>query len=130
MGQLAKEVGPAAAADELQVPVACGAEELERGGQGVGGVAHGPEVLVEGLDDGVNLGEGLAEAEAVDELAVGEVRDDLAGAPLSEGDGGGDLLRGEPAAGLVDETGRGGEDSAGVLVGEEAGVGVEGHDER
>ena len=130
VGQLAEEVGRAAGADELEVPLAGGAEELERGGQGVGCVTRGPGVLVKGLDDGVDRGEGLAEADAVVKLAVSEMGDDLAGAPLAGGDGRGDLLRGEPADGLVDEAGRGGEDGAGVLLGEEAGVGIEGHDER
>ena len=55
----------------------------------VGCVAFGPGVLVEGLDDGVGLaergGEGLAEAEGEDDLAVGEVGDDLADAPLARG---------------------------------------------
>lgn len=129
VGHLAEEVGLAAATDEFEVPLAGGAEELERGGQAVDGIACSPGVLVEGLDNGIDLGEGQAEAEAVDEFAVGEVGDDLAGAPLTGGDGRGDLLRGELAYGLVDEAGRGGEDGAGVLIGEEAGIGIEGHDD-
>ena len=132
MGQLAEEVGLAGASDKLEVPFARGAEELERGGQGVGTVARGPGVLVEGPDDGVDLGQGLAKAHAVVELAVGEVGDDLAGAPFGfsiyrRGDGCGDLLRGELADGLMDEARRGGEDGAGVLAGEEACIWVEGH---
>lgn len=127
VGQLAGEIGLAAVADEFEVPLARGAEELERGGQAIGGVARGPGVLVEGLDDGVDLGEGLAEAKAVDEFAVGEVGDDLAGAPLTGGDGCGDLLWRELANGLVDEARSGGEHGPGILVGEKACIGVESH---
>ena len=126
VGQRAVEVGLAAVADEFEVPLARGAEELERGGQAIG-VARGPGVLVEGLDDGVDLGESLAKAKAVDELAVGEVGDDLAGAPLAGGDGCGDLLWRELANGLVDEAGSGGEHGPGILVGEKACIGVESH---
>ena len=60
-----------------EVPVAGGLEEGEGGLELVGAVALGPGFLVEGLDDGVGLaergGEGLAEAEGEDDLAVGEV---------------------------------------------------------
>ncbi len=69
--------------EEAQVPGAGGLEEGEGGVEVVGGVALGPAILVEGLDDGVLLAEGLAEAEAEDDLAVGEVADDLADAPLA-----------------------------------------------
>ena len=127
VGHLAEKVGLAAAADEPEIPLAGGAEELKRRGQGVDGVTRGPGVLVEGLNDGVGLGQGLSQAEAVDELAVGEVGDDLARAPLAGSNGRGDLLRGEAADRLVDEARRGGEDGAGVLIAEKAGVGVEGH---
>ena len=75
--------------EEEQVPVAGGLEEGQGGFELVGCVAFGPGVLVEGLDDGVGLvergGEGLAQAEGEDDLAVGEVGDDLADAPLARG---------------------------------------------
>jgi len=112
------ELGLAEAADELEVPSAVRAEEFERRRHVVGGVVLGPGGLVEGLKDrGLvgGCGECLAEAEAEGEFAVGEVRDDLAWAPLAGGDGGFDLLRREGADGLVDEAGGGGEDGAGVL---------------
>lgn len=71
--------------EEFQVPVAGSGEERERRGEVVGGVTPGPVLLVEGLNDGVLFAEGLAETEAEDELAVGEVGDDLADAPFTEG---------------------------------------------
>ena len=53
--------------EEQQVPVARGLEEGEGRLEMIGGVAFGPGVLVEGLDDGVGLvergGEGLTESE-------------------------------------------------------------------
>jgi hypothetical protein len=128
-------VGGAAAAvllrdggEEEQVPVASGLEESERGFEVVGCVTFGPGVLVEGLDDGVGLGEsggeGLAEAEGEDDLAVGEVGDDVADAPLAGGGGSVDLSSCEAGGEGLETLGGGGEDGDGVLTVQVAGVRV------
>jgi len=121
------EVGLAEGADKLEVPDTGGAEELERGRQVVGGVVLRPGGLVEGLEErgfAGGCGEGLAEPEAEGELTVGEVGEDLAWAPLARRDGSFDLLRGEGADGLVDQSGCRGEDGAGVVGAELDGVWV------
>ena len=69
--------------EEAQVPDACGPVEGQGGVEAVGGVALGPALLVEGLDDGVLFAEGLAETEAEDDLTVGQVGGDLADAPFA-----------------------------------------------
>ncbi len=122
------EVGLAESADELEVPAPGGAEEFERGGGVVCGVALRPSVLIEGLQECWRAGrcrKGLAESEAVHELAVGEVRDDLARAPLAGSDGCLDLLRSERAERLVEEPWCGGEDGACILRAEICGVGID-----
>jgi hypothetical protein len=99
-------VGGAAAAvvvrdggEEEEVPVAGGLKESHRGFELIGAVTCGPDVLIEGLDDVVGLaerrGEGLAEAERKDDLAVGEVGGDLADAPFAGGGVSVDLGGGE-----------------------------------
>ena len=84
--------------------------------------------LVEGLDDGVGLagrgGEGLAEAEGEDDFAVGEVRGDLADAPLAGGRMGGDLGAGEAGGEGVETLGRCGQNGDRILAVKIAGVGV------
>ena len=114
--------------EEEQVPVAGGLEESEAGLEVVGGVAFAPCFLVEGLDDGVRLvecwGEGLAQSEAEYDLAVGQVSDDFADAPLA-GSGGIVDLRAAEAGGEGSEAlGGGGQDGDGILTIKEAGVGV------
>ena len=69
--------------EETEVPVAGGLVKGQGGVEAVGGVALGPVILVEGLDDGVLFAEGLAESEAENGLAVGEVSEDLADAPFA-----------------------------------------------
>ena len=108
--------------EEEQVPVAGGGEEGQCGFRSVGGVAFGPGVLVEGLDDGVLLGEGLAEAEGEDELTVGEVGDDLADAPFAGGRGRVELRAGEAGGEGVEALCGGGKDGDGVLAVQAAGV--------
>ena len=67
-------VGSAAAAvvvgdgvEVEKIPVASGLKESKGGGERVGRIAHGPGVLIEGLDDSVGLvergGQSLAEPE-------------------------------------------------------------------
>jgi hypothetical protein len=68
--------------EETQVPVAGGLVEGQGGVEVVGGVAIGPALLIEGLDDGVLFAEGLSEAEAKNSLAVREVSYDFADAPF------------------------------------------------
>jgi hypothetical protein len=114
--------------EEEQVPVAGGLEESECGLEVVGCVTFGPGVLVEGLDDGVGLGEGgresLAEAEGEDNLAVGEMGDDVADAPLAGCGGSVDLSAGEAGGEGLETLGSRGEDGDGVLTVQVAGVGV------
>jgi hypothetical protein len=114
--------------EEEQVPVAGGLEEGQCGFEVVGSVALGPVVLVEGLDDGVGLiergGEGLAEAEGEDDLAVGEVGGDVGDAPLAGGGRGVDLGFGEVGGEGAEMPGGGGEDGDGVLTVQVAGVRV------
>ena len=73
--------------EKEEIPVTHGLEERESRLDGVDGVAVGPGLLIEGLDDVVGLvgwgGEGLAEAEAEDGFGVGEVGDDVGDAPLA-----------------------------------------------
>src|SRR5580704_12088630 len=120
-------VGGAAAAvvlrdgvEEEQVPVAGGLKESERGLEVVGGVAFGPGVLVEGLDDGVGLGkggsEGLSQTEGEDDFAIGEVGHDVADAPLARGGGSVDLGAGEACGKGLETCGGGGEDGDGLLT--------------
>jgi hypothetical protein len=71
--------------DEAQVPAADGGEGDDGVGRGDGGVVGGPLVLVEGLDDVMIFGEGLAEAEGEDGFAVGEVTEDVAWGPFAGG---------------------------------------------
>jgi len=70
--------------EEAEVPVAGGLEECKGGVEVVGGVALGPALLIEGLDDGVVFGEGLAETEAEDQFAVGQVSEDFADTPFAK----------------------------------------------
>jgi hypothetical protein len=70
--RLVEEVG-GDGREQGQVPAADGGEDVECGLGVEGGVAVRPAVLVEGLDDVVRLGEGLAEAEGEDDFGVGEV---------------------------------------------------------
>ena len=114
--------------EEEEVPIAGGSEEGQGRLELVDCVALCPGVLVEGLNDGVRLtergSEGLAQAEGEDDLAVGEVGDDLANAPLARGGRGVDLLGGEVGGEVVDAIGRGFEDRDGILTVKVAGVGV------
>lgn len=113
---------------EEEVPVADGVEESERGFELVDGVALGPGVLVEGLDDVVGLvgsgGEGLAETEGEDHLCVGEVGDDVADAPFAGGGWSVDLRAGEMSREGVEALGGAGEDRDGVVAVEVLCVGV------
>jgi hypothetical protein len=113
---------------EEQIPVAGGVEEGHCGFEVVGLVARGPSVLIEGLDDGVGLveggGEGLAETEGKDDLAVGEVGGDLADAPLAGGGVGVDLGFGEAGGEGAEMPGGGGEDGEGIAASKVTGVRV------
>jgi hypothetical protein len=114
--------------EEEQVPVAGCLEEGETGFKVVGGVAFAPGFLVEGLDDGVGLVElgceGLAEAEAEDDLAVSQVGDDFADAPLARGRGSIDLGSGQAGSEGLETLGGGGQDGDRVLSVKVLGVGV------
>jgi hypothetical protein len=121
-------VGLVDGGEEFQIPVARGGEECECGGEVVGGVALGPHLLVEGLDDGVLFAEGLAEAEAEDEFAVGEVGDDLADAPLAGGGRRVGLGGGEGLGDSAEMVSGRGDDGNGVSTFEEFSVRVEVHE--
>jgi hypothetical protein len=70
-------------ADQDQVPLAHGGE----GSDGLlgrdAGVGDGPLFLVKRLEDVVVFGEGLAEAKAEGDFAVGEMAEDFGGGPLA-----------------------------------------------
>jgi hypothetical protein len=108
------------------IPGAGGFEEGECGLELIGGVAFGPDFLVEGLDDGVGLaergGEGLAEAEGEDHLAVSEVGDDFSNAPFAGRRAGVDLGRREAGGEGVDPLGGCVEDRDWVSAAEVDGV--------
>ena len=114
--------------EEEQIPVAGGLEKGQCGLEMVGCVTLSPGILVEGLDDGVGLverrSEGLAEAEAEDDLAVCQVRGDFADAPLTRGGGSIDLRTGEAGGEGLEALGGGGKDGDRVLTVQVAGVGV------
>ena len=114
--------------EEQKVPVAHGLEERECRLDGVDGVAVGPGLLVEGLDDVVGLvgwgGEGLAEAKAEDGFGVGEVGDDVRDAPFAGGGWGVQLRVGEAGGESVEASGGAGQDGEWVLIVEVFGVWV------
>lgn len=119
--------------EQGEVPLPAGAEECEGGRDFAGLVAGGPGFLVERLQErrwgSGGVGENLAEAPGKGQLAIGQVGEDLAGAPLSfavdgGGEGGFELLGGEGAGGFVEEAWSGGEDFVEAAVGEVVGVGV------
>jgi hypothetical protein len=114
--------------EEEEVPVAHGVEERERGLDRVDGVAVGPGLLIEGLDDVVGLvgwsGEGLAEAKAEDGFSVGEVGDDVRDAPFAGRGWGVQLRVGEAGGESVEASGGAGEDGEGILIVEIFGVWV------
>src|ERR1700743_1041186 len=114
--------------EEEKVPVAHGLEECECRLDGIDGVAVGPGLLVEGLDDVVGVvgwgGEGLAEAEAEDGFGVGEVGDDVRDAPLPGGGWGVEVRVGEAGGERVESPGGAGEDREWISVVEVFGVWV------
>ncbi len=120
-------------AEEEEVPVAGGLEEGQRGLEVIGGVAFGPGVLIEGLDDGVGLGQGgrqgLAETEGENNFAVGQVGGDLADAPLAWVGSQVDLIFGESCRQGADTAGCCGYDRDRILAVEIACVWIQLHDE-
>jgi len=70
-------------ADEDEVPFAHGGEGGERLLRGDARIVGGPFFLIEGLEDVVLLGEGLAETEAEGYFAVGEMAEDFGGGPFA-----------------------------------------------
>jgi len=126
-------VGGAAAAvvvrDGIEVekiPVPGSVKESNCRGELVGRIADGPGVLIKGLDDGVGLvergGEGLAEAEGKDNLAVGQMGCDIRNAPFAGGGRGIDLPGGQAGREGADALCCGGQDGNGILAVEELGV--------
>lgn len=129
VGGLALTVGFGGGGDEFEVPVAGGVKEHHGRGEVVGCVTVGPDALVKWLDLGLIFAEGLAEAEAEDDLAVGEVRDDLSDAPLS---GRGRVLKlcfGERGEELMQGAGGGIQNWQGLSAIEEFSVRIEFHEE-
>ena len=113
---------------EREVPGAQSGEGGERLLRGDVGVGRGPAVLVEGLQDVVVFGEGLAQAKGEGDFAVGEMTEDLCRRPFAGSRSAVDALR---AYGIGEGLKRGGgcgedlrnpgEGSSGV---EESGVGI------
>lgn len=120
-------VGLGHCGEEPEVPVTDGGEGGKAGGDVVGGVALAPDALVEGLDDGMVSGEGLTEAEGKDQLAVGQVGDDLANGPLARCGSVIDLGGGEWSDEAANAIGSGRDDGDRVLVAEIGGVGIQFH---
>ena len=77
-----------------------GEAEPERRGDAVG--EFGPELFFVGLDRGIVLGEGEAEAAVGIDVAVGDVVDELANGPAAVAIGRGELLVGEAAERLAE----------------------------
>jgi hypothetical protein len=126
MGDGLVGVGGQGGLDEDQVPAA---EHGERGERFVGidgGIAGGPLVLVEGLDDVVVLSEGLAQAEGEDGFAVGEMAENVAGTPFTGRTRGGDFGGANGLGEGFEARGRGGQDGEGVLAIQEFGIGIGG----
>ena len=69
-------------AEKGQIPCPDHREGAERGVGVEDWVVDGPSILIEGLNDVVRLGQGLAEADGEDDFGVGEMADDFAGVPL------------------------------------------------
>ncbi len=113
--------------EQQEVPGAGGFEEVERGVDVEVCVALRPFFLVEGLDHRMVFGEGLAEAEAEDDLAIGEVGNDLAGGPLCAGLAEFNLLVGDALEQGVQFGGGLGDDFEGIAVAQEVCVGVQVH---
>lgn len=107
--------------------MAGGGEEREGGRKIVGGVAFAPDALIEGLDDGVRLAEGLAKAEREDEFAVGEVGNDLADAPLARSRNAIGPGFGQGLGEGFETAGGAGDDGDGVMTSEKICVWVEFH---
>jgi hypothetical protein len=115
--------------EQPKVPVAGGPEEGQCGVEIVGGVARGPGLLIEGADERMFLAEGLAQAKAEDEFAVGKVGDDLADAPLPRSGGTVDLRAGERGGERGEVVGGGNKNGNWFLTGQEFLVGVQLHGE-
>lgn len=110
--------------EEADVP---GAEALVgelRRGEVVGGVAVAPTILIEGLEGGVVGGEGLADAPAPHEFAIGEVGHELAEAPLLFAWGVIDLFRGVGGEELAEVGGGFADDTDGFAAFEVVRVGI------
>src|ERR1035441_1942738 len=71
--------------DESQIPPAQAGECFKRTGGSDAAIGRGPLLLVEGLECGRILGQCLAETKTERNLAVGQVADDLRGAPFTGG---------------------------------------------
>src|SRR6185437_12139691 len=112
-----------------EVPVAGSLEERERGVEIVSGVARSPGVLIEGADERMFLAEGLAQAKAEDDLAVGKVSGDLANAPFTRSRSTVDLRAGERGGKRGEMVGSGRKDGNWFLTGQEFLVRVEFHGE-
>ena len=110
--------------DEEQVPAPDGGEGDDGVRRGDGGVGGGPLVLVEGLDDVMIFGEGLAEAKGEDGFAVGEVTEDVARGPFAWGGGLGKAGCADGVGEIVEAVVGFFEDGEGILSVEEFGVGV------
>jgi hypothetical protein len=125
MGNGLVGVGRQSGLDEDQVPAA---EDGERGERFVGidgRVAGCPLVLIEGLDHVVVLSEGLAKAEGEDGFAVGEMAEDVAGAPFAGRTRGCDFGGADGLGEGFEARGRGGQDGEGVLAAQKFGVGID-----
>src|SRR5258708_35240596 len=67
---------------ECDVPLAKGRKNRQRGGCVVSRISARPSFLVEWLDDMMVLGQRLAQTKGKDRLAIGQMAEDLAGAPF------------------------------------------------
>ncbi len=103
---------------QLQVPEARCTKDFKRGRKFITGVVLRPNILVERLETRWLIGwrgQYLPNAKAVHQFAVGEMRDDLARAPLAGCDGCRDPLGCERGRRLLKQTGSRSENGACVL---------------
>ena len=130
MGYGALALGLGEFVEQEQVPGTGGFEEVERGIDVEVCVARGPFFLVPWLHDRMVFCQGLAQTEAEDGLAVGEMGYDLAGAPFGRGRVEFDLGVGHAFEQAVESCGSVYDHFEGIALAEEFCVRIQFHEDR